>query len=104
MTRRFEFVARFEATDFEAWKDAFERHRDVRVRHGATGHRISRLVDDPHRFEVVIEFTSLGGARGYAQDPSRMELHREVGVEGGPHHRQGFDEEIREAVDVTSYA
>jgi hypothetical protein len=103
MTGAVEFVARFDAAEFETWKDAFHRQRAVRVRHGATGHRISRLVDDPHRFEVAIEFASLGGARGYADEVSRMDLHRELGVEGGPHHRRDFDEELREAVDVARY-
>jgi hypothetical protein len=98
-----EFVARFDAADFDSWRDAFHDHQAVRLRHGATGHRVSRLVDDPHRFEIAIEFASLGGARGYAAEVSRMDLHRAVGVVGGPHNRLDFVEEIREAVDVSDY-
>lgn len=87
----------------ERVKSAFDRRLDVRLKHGATGHRLSRRVDDPGEYELVIDFASLGGARGYAEDVSRMELQRLAGVEGGAHDHRHWDESIRETVDAASY-
>ena len=42
----FEFVLRFRALDFEPGMAAFEEQLEVRLKHAATGHRISRLVGD----------------------------------------------------------
>ena len=73
------------------------------MRHGATGHRICRLVGDDHDYEAVVEFASLGGARGYADEVGRLELQRRAAVEGGGHHRRHWDESIRETIDTAVY-
>ena len=61
-----EFVIRFRGGSFESWKAAFEKHEPARIRHGAVGHWIARSIDDHNEFIAVVEFTSVGGARGYA--------------------------------------
>ena len=103
MPGRVEFVLRFRAPAYEHWKAVFDEQLDLRRRHGAVGHRIWRLVGDPDDYEVVIEFASLGGARGYADEVGRLELQRRAAVEGGGHHRRHWDESIRETVDTATY-
>ncbi len=100
---RVEFVIRFRGGEFDSWKAAFDEQESVRVRHGAIGHRISRSVDAPHEFLGVVEFASVGGAKGYAEDVQRLHLARALGIEGGPH-RRSWEEAIYESVDVAKYA
>jgi hypothetical protein len=95
-----EFVIRFRGGDFEGWKAAFDEHEPVRVQHGAIGHRISRSVDAPDEFIGVVEFASLGGARGYAEDIRRLDLRRALGMD--PHHRS-WEEAIYEPLEVEAY-
>jgi hypothetical protein len=98
-----QFVIRFRGGDFESWKEAFDAHEPVRVKHGAVGHWIARSIDDAHEFIGVVEFTSRGGARAYAADADRMEVQRALMLEGGPHQKT-WDEGIHETVAVVRYA
>ena len=97
-----ELVLRFRAAVFERWKVAFDAQIDVRLKHGATGHRIYRALDDPNDFEAFVSFASLGGARAYMEDVNRLELQRQAGI-GDGHHRVHWDEAVREPVDVATY-
>ena len=99
---KIQFVIRFRGGDFESWKAVFDAHEPQRVKHGAVGHWISRSIDDPNEFIGVVEFTSRGGARGYAEDPDRMDVQRALRFEGGPHHKT-WDESIDEVVDAATY-
>ena len=98
-----QFVIRFRGGDFESWKEAFDAHEPVRVKHGAVGHWIARSLDDPNEFIGVVEFTSRGGARAYAADADRMDVQRALMIEGGPHQKT-WDEGIHETVDAVRYA
>jgi hypothetical protein len=97
-----QFVIRFRGGDFERWKAAFDAHEPQRIKHGAVGHWVARSLDDPREFIGVVEFTSRGGAHGYAEDPDRMDVQRALMVEGGPHHKT-WDEGISEVVDRAEY-
>ena len=97
-----EVVFRFRGADFDTWKAAMDAHEPARVRHGAVGHWIARSIGDPNEFIGVVEFTSRGGARGYADDPDRMDVQRALRLEGGPHHKT-WDESIDEVVDAATY-
>jgi hypothetical protein len=97
-----QFVIRFRGGDFESWKAAFDQHEPQRVKHGAVGHWIARSIDDPNQFIGVVEFTSRGGARAYAEDPDRMDVQRALMIEGGPHNKT-WDESIHETVAAVTY-
>jgi hypothetical protein len=97
-----QFVIRFRGGDFESWKAAFDAHEPQRVKHGAVGHWLARSVDDPNEFIGVVEFTSLGGARSYAEDPDRMDVERALIRDGGPHQKT-WDEGITEVVSRIEY-
>lgn len=99
---RIQLVLSFRSVDFEEWRRAFDSHREVRVRHGALGHQISRSVVDPHRFLVVVPFASHGGAVGYSRDPNRRGLQRAVfGASAMRNH--GWEESIHELIDADAY-
>jgi hypothetical protein len=98
-----EFVIRFRGRNYETWKDTFDKHEPRRIEHGAVGHWISRSIDDPNEFIAVVEFTSVGGARGYAEDADRLDVQDALIIEGGPH-RKTWEEGINETVDRVTYA
>jgi hypothetical protein len=97
-----QFVIRFRGGDFESWKAAFAAHEPQRVKHGAVGHWIARSTEDPNAFFGVVEFTSHGGARAYAEDADRLDVQRALMMEGGPHQRT-WDESIVETIDLVMY-
>lgn len=96
------FVIRFRGGNFENWKTEFEKTEPDRVRHGAVGHWIARSIDDPHEFIAVVEFTSVGGAKGYAGDVARLDVQEALMVDGGAH-RKTWEEGINETVDEVTY-
>jgi hypothetical protein len=97
-----QLVLRFHSPDFARWKEMFDQYEEIRVRHGALGHQISRSIDDPQEFLAVVPFTSNGGAAGYSQDPDRHALKRSVF--GDPAMRtHGWYESIHELVDAGGY-
>jgi hypothetical protein len=95
-------VARFRAPDYARMKRAFDELQSVRERHGARGHRIFRLADDPRDYMVIIEFASFGGAQGFTDDPALVGAIDALGVEGGAHHVQ-YVEEFREQLEAVDY-
>jgi len=97
-----QLVIRFHSSDFTQWKAALDECEEIRVRHGALGHQISRSIDDPNEFLAIVPFTSHGGATGYFQDPDRHALKRAVfGKSGLRDH--SWEESIHELVDAGGY-
>ena len=66
------------------WFPVFNEHAAVRRQHGATGHSIGRVVEDPNTVVIVNEFATLEGARAFSQDPSLPAAMARGGVEGAP--------------------
>ncbi len=99
---RIQFVIRFRGDDFEKWKAALDAHEPARIRHGAVGHWIARSVRDPNEYLAVVEFTSLGGATGYASDADRLDLESTAMIDSGPHDRT-WEESTYETVDTVTY-
>jgi hypothetical protein len=95
-------IARFRAPGYARLKRAFDDLKPLLERHGARGHRILSLVGDPCDYTLVIEFASLGGARGFTQEPLLLRVIDAAGVEGGAHHVQ-YVEEFREQLEAVDY-
>jgi hypothetical protein len=95
-------VSRFRAPNYARLKRAFDQLRPFLERHGARGHRILRLADDPQDYMVIVEFASFGGAQGFTDEPSLLSAIEEAGVEGGAHHVQ-YVEEFREQLEAVDY-
>ncbi|MGD0997993.1 MAG: cyclase [Thermoleophilia bacterium] len=70
--------------DYDAWKRVFDEHGTVRTRHGATGHRLYRGLDDPNDVTIVNQFPSREQADAFATDPSLREAMERGGVTGEP--------------------
>jgi hypothetical protein len=96
-------VVRFRAPDYARMKLAFDDLQALRERHGARGHRILRLADDPQDYIVIIEFASYGGARNFKMEPLLLRAIEAAGIEGGAHHVQ-YIEELREQLEAVDYA
>jgi hypothetical protein len=101
-TAPIQLVLRFRSVEFAQWKAEFDKYEEVRVRHGALGHQISRSLDDPDEFLAVVPFTSHGGAIGYSQDPDRNPLKRVV-MGNAAMRTHGWEESIHELVDAGGY-
>ena len=95
-------VVRFRAPDYARMKRAFDDLQPLRERHGARGHRILRLADDPQDLMVIIDFASFGGAKGFTEDPLLRRAIDAAGIEGGAHHVQ-YVEEFREQPEAVDY-
>lgn len=52
-------------TDFDVWKAAFERFRDVRARSGVRGERIQRPIDDSGYIMIDLDFDTVAEAEGF---------------------------------------
>ena len=71
--------------DFATWKPVFEEQGGlVRTRHGATGHRLYRSLDDPNDVVVAVEFPAEERARSFLSDPALNEEMEQAGVQGQP--------------------
>ncbi len=79
-----QMVFQSNVADFDAWKMVFDENRSLRVRHGATGHRVYRGVDDPTAVMVVTTFASAEGAAAFATDPALKEAMERAGVTSAP--------------------
>src|SRR4051812_34882230 len=95
-------VVRFRAPDYARMKRAFDDVQPLRERHGARGHRILRLADDPEDYTVIIEFASFGGAHGFTQEAFLLRAIDAAGIEGGAHHVQ-YVQESREQLEAVEY-
>ena len=51
-------VMNFEVDDYDAWKPQFDADPAGRKDHGATGHVVSRSVENPNEVFVRVEFPS----------------------------------------------
>lgn len=77
-------IVQHHVADYDRWLPVFTEHEAVRRSHGATGHSITRGVDDPNTIVIVNDFATLEGARAFTQDPSLPAAMERGGVDGHP--------------------
>jgi heme-degrading monooxygenase HmoA len=71
-------------SDYDQWYPVFKEHGEVRRTHGATGHTVTRTVEDPNQLVVVNEFATVEGAQAFMADPSLADAMQRAGVDGEP--------------------
>ena len=57
----------FEVDDFDAWKTMFDADPVGRAAAGATGHIVSRAVDNPNEGFIRVEFPSVDQAKAFRE-------------------------------------
>jgi hypothetical protein len=57
----------FECDDYDAWKQGFDGDPVGRQSAGATGHIVSRSVDNPNEAFIRVEFPSVEQARAFRE-------------------------------------
>ena len=77
-------IVQHHVADYDRWYPAFTEHGDVRRKHGATGHSISRAVADPNSLVIVNDFATLEGAQAFSVDPSLPVVMQQAGVDSAP--------------------
>ena len=77
-------IVQHHVADYDTWLAVFLEHGDVRRSHGATGHTVTRAIDDPNSIVIVNEFASADGAKAFATDPSLPDVMHRAGVDSAP--------------------
>lgn len=60
-------VMNFEVDDYDTWKASFDEDPVGRRAAGATGHTVSRAVDNPNEGFVRVEFPSVEQAKAFRE-------------------------------------
>lgn len=60
-------VMNFEVDDYDTWKAMFDEDPAGRAESGATGHVVSRAVDNPNEGFIRVEFPSVEQARAFRE-------------------------------------
>jgi hypothetical protein len=60
-------VLNFEVDDYDAWKPMFDEDPAGRKENGATGHVVSRAVDNPNEVFIRVEFPSVEQAKTFRE-------------------------------------
>ena len=60
-------VMNFEVDDYDAWKAMFDEDPAGRRTSGATGHMVSRAVDNPNEGFVRVDFPSVEQAKAFRE-------------------------------------
>lgn len=71
--------------DFDAWKQVFDEHENVRATYGCTGHTLYRDADKPNDVTMVLSWESRERAEEFLKDPSLREAMERGGVISEPH-------------------
>ena len=77
-------IVQHHVIDYDRWLPVFTEHEAVRRQHGATGHSVNRVVDDPNTVVIVNDFATLDGALAFTKDPSLPAAMAAGGVDGAP--------------------
>jgi hypothetical protein len=77
-------IVQHHVADYERWFEVFTEHGEVRRKHGAIGHLVTRSIADPNDLVIVNDFATLEGAKGFAADPSLPDAMGRAGVDSAP--------------------
>ncbi len=80
----FHVMARIRVTDFEAWKQAYDRGKSVRESMGIRAFNLWRSVDDPLDVVLLLHATHVDKARAYFTSDELAQRMAAAGVEGPP--------------------
>jgi hypothetical protein len=70
--------------DFDAWKKAFDSHKQARTDAGLTDRVVATSVNDKNTVTVVVAVSDLAKAKAFSQSKDLRDKMKEAGVEGAP--------------------
>ncbi|MEO6455660.1 MAG: hypothetical protein ABIN97_16385 [Ginsengibacter sp.] len=70
--------------DWDAWKKAFDSHKQVRMDAGLTDRAVGHTVSDPHMVSVVLAISDMKKAEDFAKSKDLKDKMAEAGVVGAP--------------------
>jgi uncharacterized protein (DUF1330 family) len=73
-------LIRYRIDEFDRYKPVFDDFGASRRAHGASGHRLLQLVNDPHEIVVMVDFPSPEAAQGFLNDPERSDALVRAGI------------------------
>ena len=80
----FHVMARIRVSDFDAWKQAYDRGKSVRESMGIRAFNLWRNVDDPLDVVLLLHATHVDKARAYFSSDELAQRMAAAGVEGPP--------------------
>ena len=70
--------------DWDAFKNEFDKHKQVRLDAGLIDRAIGHPIDDPHEAILVFAVTDMAKAKAFLSSPDLKAKMTEAGVEGAP--------------------
>lgn len=70
--------------DYDRWRIAFDRHRDVRQRYGCKDEYVYRGVQDPNDLVIALQFPDHAAASAFFADAGLRDVMRDAGVDSEP--------------------
>ncbi len=70
--------------DWDAWKKAFDGHKQARMDAGLTDRAVGTFADDPHMVSVVLVVNDMKKAQDFMNSKDLKDKMKEAGVEGAP--------------------
>lgn len=80
----FHVMARIRVTNFETWKQAYDRGKSVRESMGIRAFNLWRNVDDPLDVMLLLHATHIDKAKAYFSSDELAQRMAAAGVEGAP--------------------
>lgn len=80
----FHIMARIKVTDFNAWKQAYDRGRSLRDSVGIREFNLWRNVDDPLDVMLLLHATHIAKARAYFESGELAQRMAAAGVQSPP--------------------
>ena len=77
-------LARFKVADYDAWRQTFERHGDLRGSNGCTGTHIFRNAHDPTDVVINLQWDTEENAQKFLASPEARAAMQESGMVGAP--------------------
>ncbi|MDH3226646.1 MAG: hypothetical protein OEM67_06105 [Thermoleophilia bacterium] len=74
-------LIRYRIDDFDRFKPVFDDFGANRRAHGAIGHRLLQLANDPREMVVMVDFPSPEAAQGFLNDPERADALVRAGID-----------------------
>lgn len=78
-------VVTHDVEDFDAWKQAFDRHAATRRSAGIVAAHVNRHVEAPGRLSVYLAGADVGKLEAFLSSKDLIETMRDAGVKGPPH-------------------
>ena len=77
-------IVHHKVKDYATWRPFFDEDNKNRVKYGSTGFKVYKSASDPNDLTVVMDWSSIDGARQFATSPALKDIMEQAGVISQP--------------------